>query len=343
MRYIGSKTKVLDFIIDTISQTGISISKDTVIADLFSGTVCVGEKFKSLGAKVITNDYMNFSYALQVAKIKFNSCPNGYHEKLEFLNGINENCELNGFFARNYTAECEYHRNYFSKNNASKIDAICTQLKKWLVQGDISDNMYWLLCASLVDAITKVSNVSGTYGSFLKIDDPRKYKNLILEPFEFFDNNQSNECYCEDIRTIIGKISGDILYLDPPYNSRQYAPYYHILETAVLYDNPDIYGKTGRRPYQDKLSPFCKKDEALEALIDIIIRANFKNIYISYSTDGIISVEDIMQSLNKLCRHNINKYDIFYKPYKRYKSNSSISDFVASNKKLKEIIVYVRK
>lgn len=341
MRYIGSKTKVLDFILETIQQTGVDVSKSTTIADLFSGTVCVAEKFKELGAKVITNDYLHFSYAIQVAKIKYNICPEDYHNRIEQLNSL-EGVEGN-FFAENYTLECRSQRNYFSIENAMKIDAICIQLKKWLKNKDICDDMYWLLCASLVDAITKVSNVSGTYGSFLKIDDPRKYKNIQLEEIEFVDNGQHNECYCKDISELIDEVSGDILYLDPPYNSRQYAPYYHILETAVLYDKPSIYGKTGRRPYQDKLSPFCKKDEALTALVDIIERARFDNIYISYSTDGIISVDSLKESLERLCGTSINSYQIFYKPYKRYKSNSGVSEFVAKNTKLKEMIVYVRK
>lgn len=341
MRYIGSKTKVLDFIVDTIQHTGVKITKDTTIADLFSGTVCVAERFKELGAKVITNDYLHFSYALQVAKIKYNNCPEDYHNRIKCLNDLEGG--TGDFFAENYTAECKNKRNYFSHKNAVKIDAICNRLKEWLESGEICDDMYWLLCASLVDAITKVSNVSGTYGSFLKIDDPRKYKSIILEEIEFVDNGQKNECYCKDISELINEVSGDILYLDPPYNSRQYAPYYHILETAVLYDRPAIYGKTGRRPYQDKLSPFCKKEEALLALIDIVKKAKFDNIYISYSTDGIISVDSLKEALDYLCEGEINSYQIFYKPYKRYKSNSGVSEFVANNTKLKEMIVYVRK
>lgn len=341
MRYIGSKTKVLDFIVETIQKTGVEISKDTIIADLFSGTVCVAERFKELGAKVITNDYLHFSYALQIAKIKYNICPEDYNERIKYLNELEH--KTGGFFAENYTAECKNERNYFSHENAVKIDAICQQLKAWLNSGEISNDMYWLLCASLVDAITKVSNVSGTYGSFLKINDPRKYKSIQLEETEFIDNGQINECYCKDIFDLIDEVSGDILYLDPPYNSRQYAPYYHILETAVLYDKPAIYGKTGRRPYQDKLSPFCKKEDALDALIDIVKRAKFENIYISYSTDGIISVDSMKEALEGLCGKEINSYQIFYKPYKRYKSNSGVSEFVANNIKLKEMIVYVRK
>lgn len=54
---------------------------------------------------------------------------------------------------------------------------------------------------------------------------------------------------------LITQIKGvDILYLDPPYNERQYAPKYHILETIAKWDNPKIQGITGmKRLYKPKI------------------------------------------------------------------------------------------
>lgn len=186
----------------------------------------------------------------------------------------------------------------------------------------------------MVDSITKVSNTSGTYGAFLKIDDPRKYREIQLLPFKFFDNQKENTSYCLDISDVIDGLQGDILYLDPPYNTRQYPPYYHILETAVLYDSPPIYGITGRRPYQEKLSPFCIKDKAMPAMLDIIKRAHFSNIYISYSTDGIIDYKELCEQLSAY-----GNVQCFFKPYRRYKSN----DGGDGGKRLKEILIHVRK
>lgn len=337
MRYIGSKNRILDFISSVIEETYGDVS-DAVFADLFSGTACVAEMFKRKGSKIISNDYLTFSYALQVAKIKINSLPVCKITYQQALDSLNELDGIDGFFAHEYTLEGtenkEYQRNYFSSSNAKKIDAICTQLKQWISCGDINSNMYYLLAASLVDAITKVSNTSGTYGAFLKIDDARKNKQIVLAPIEISSNGKQNECYCEDILSVIHKVKGDILYLDPPYNSRQYPPYYHILETAVLYDDPNIYGITGRRHYEEKLSPFCMKDHALPAMVQIIRSADFPHIYISYSTDGLIPYKDMMDDLS-----NYGKVECFYRDYRRYKSN----DGGATKKPLKEIIIYVQK
>lgn len=337
MRYIGSKTRILDFISDTVSQTFGTVN-GAVVADLFAGTCSVAEMFKKQNAQIITNDYLCFSYALQVAKATLNTepiCEISYADALSQLNTLNG---VDGFFFSEYTlegtAQSEYCRNYFDSYNAKKIDAICIKLAEWRQQTIISDDMFYLLSASLVDAITKVSNTSGTYGAFLKIDDQRKYKPLELLPFSFIDNGHTNAAYCRDITKLIDEVSGDILYLDPPYNGRQYPPYYHILETAVLYDKPNIYGVTGRRPYQELLSPFCMKDKTLSAMLDIAQRANFSDIYISYSTDGIMDYEELCDALSV-----VGDVKCFFKPYRRYKSNSGVE----TTNRVKEIIIYVKK
>lgn len=337
MRYIGSKYRVLDFIRETVEATYGNVAGATV-ADLFSGTVCVAQMFKGLNARLITNDYLYFSYALQVEKIKLNKPPISYERYCQLVFDLNSLAGKDGFFSSNYTIEGSadrgYQRNYFSVENARKIDAICLQLKAWMGEGSIPEDMYWLLVANLVDAITKVSNTSGTYGAFLKIDDERKFKPIALVASSFADNGQVNECHCADIFDLVDDVAGDILYLDPPYNSRQYPPYYHILETAALYDQPQIYGITGRRPYQDKLSPLCMKDKALPALVDIVKRAGFNHVYISYSTDGIIPHEELCEELQEF-----GEVQCFFKPYRRYKSN----DGGGFNDKLKEMIIYVKK
>ena len=204
-------------------------------------------------------------------------------------------------------------------------------------RGIISSEDFYFYKASLIDAVTKVSNTSGTYGSFLKINDNRKFKRIKLEPINVFDNNKNNECYCEDILQVIAHVSGDILYLDPPYNNRQYPPYYHILETVTLYDEPDIYGKTGRRHYEEMLSPLCMKEKAIPAMLDIIRQAKFKHCYISYSTDGIMPYKQLCEELGQY-----GEVNVFFRTYRRYKANSN-GNIEADKGKLKEIIIYVKK
>ncbi len=333
MRYIGSKNRILKFIDETITETYGNYSNATV-ADLFSGTGCVGEMFKLKGARVISNDYMHFSYAMQISRIKRNKIPRNYYRTIEELNTLQGK---EGFFFREYTESGRGKRNYFSEDNAKRIDAICLYLKEKLESKEISQEEFYFYKASLVDAVTKVSNTSGTYGSFLKINDNRKFKTIVLEPLTVTNNEKENECYCEDIMKVISHVKGDILYLDPPYNNRQYPPYYHILETVTLYDEPDIYGKTGRRHYEDMLSPLCMKERAVPTMVDIIREASFEHCYISYSTDGIMPYKELCKALEPY-----GEVKVFFKDYRRYKANSN-GNIEEDKGQLKEIIIYVKK
>ena len=337
MRYIGSKNNVLPFIDDVIEQTFGDV-RGCVFADLFSGTAIVGRHYKEKGARIISGDYMMFSYCLQMERIGLNRAPTSSKSYYQLVENLNELQGIRGFFFQNYTLEgsrgSEYERNYFSSENAVKIDAIREKIVELYDAGKISIEMKQLLKANLIDAVTNVSNTAGTYGAFQKKPDPRMYKTLKLQPSSFIDNGVENICMCAMIEDTIGLVSGDILYLDPPYNSRQYPPYYHILETIAMEDYPAIYGLTGRRPYKDKMSAFCKKAEALQALLEVIRKAKFNNVYLSYNSDGIVNIEELMAALST--NYSV---ELFTRPYRRYKSSSS----EGPSKLLKEIVLYAKK
>lgn len=343
MRYIGSKQPVLNFLEESIRSV-VGNVEDKVFADLFAGTTAVSKLFKKLGSKIVTNDYMTFSYIFQTAYIKVNSEPEfkklhrsgikNYQNVLFYLNNLKP---IKGFFYQNYCLEGSngYKRNYFSEANTKKIDAIMNQLRNWVQHGLISFEEDAVLRASLIEAVMGVSNISGTYGAFLKEDDKRKYKSLVLNQISFINSLHEHECYNEDISSTIRRVQGDILYLDPPYNQRQYPPYYHILETISLDDKPNIYGKTGRRPYKNMLSPFCVKNKAYEALKGVIENAQFQNIFLSYNTEGLLNVTKIKNLLSEY-----GNTEIFYKDHRRYKSNGNGKNH---NHDLKEVLFYVKK
>jgi len=340
MRFIGSKTKIINFIDETIHKE-IKPKKNMVFADLFAGTTVVSQHFKKLGYSVLSNDYLAFSYMLQLAYLKnsktptFNRLRIGDYQKV--LNHLNTLKPIKGFFYRNYCADSEdnsYKRNYFSKDNACKIDAILKKIDLWKSNKVITEIENAILRTSLIDAVIKVSNISGTYGAFLKKDDPRKFKSLELKPIVIIPSKRKHQCHHQDIMNLIPSVSGDILYLDPPYHQRQYPPYYHILETISLSDNPLIYGKTGRRPYKDKLSPFCIKARASKAFEELIRSSNFKHVFLSYNTEGLLKTGTLKDILSRYGDIQIYSYQ-----HRRYRSNSNGTN----HNKVREILFYVRK
>lgn len=211
---------------------------------------------------------------------------------------------------------------YFTNKNAVRIDFIRNTIESWRKQNLLEDYEYYYLLAALIDSVPSISNITGTYGAYLKTWDKRSFKDLELSRLEVYDNKRSNKAFNRDALELIDELDGDILYIDPPYNERQYAPNYHLLETIAQYDYPEIKGITGIRPYQEQKSPFCIKGKAAEAFEQLISKANFNNIVMSYSTDGIVPIEQIEQILRKYCISNtFKRYDIPYRSYKSKKDN----------------------
>lgn len=157
--------------------------------------------------------------------------------------------------------------------------------------------------------------------------------NLILKPAEIIINDYAHKVLNDDINIAIKKIHGDILYLDPPYNQRQYATNYHLLETIAKYDNPKIYGKTGLREYQSQKSLYCSKPEVKKAFKDLILNANVKYIFLSYNNEGLMTLNDIKEIMSLR-----GQYGNFKKEYSRFRADKN-RKYIAS--KTTEYLHYV--
>ena len=226
MNYIGSKLSLKSFIKDTILEISKIDNENKVFADLFAGTGVIGSEFKKMGYKVIANDIQHYSYILNKHFIENNSPIN--IELLEHLNSI-EGKE--GFIYNNYCIGSGSERNYFSDFNGKKCDAIRQELEKLYRDKAIDEHQYNYFLASLINSIDKHANTASVYGAFLKSLKKSAVKDFELELLPIIDGNKDGKAYNEDINILIKKIKGDILYLDPPYNARQYSANYHLLET----------------------------------------------------------------------------------------------------------------
>lgn len=135
------------------------------------------------------------------------------------------------FIARNYSPMEGSQRMYLSPANAMRIDFIRETIGSWREGNLISEEEFCYLLACLIEGVPSVSNITGTYGAYLKTWEKRSYKEFEMVRLPVIDNGRENRCFHTDANKLIGEIEGDILYMDPPYNTRQYAPNYHLLET----------------------------------------------------------------------------------------------------------------
>ena len=310
MNYIGSKYKLSYFISSSVKSIVGEDLSGKIFCDLFAGTGIVGRNFKKEVKKVISNDMEFYSYVLNKNYIE-------NHEFLDneiYIKELNETNGEEGFIFNEYSENGKANRLYFSEHNGKKIDAIRTKIEFWKTEKKISSALYYFLLASLLESADKVANTASVYGAFLKKIKKTAQKELILEPAIFEINSHSHEVYNEDSNLLIKKIEGDILYLDPPYNAREYGANYHLLNTIAKYDNFTPKGKTGLRDYSK--SAFCKKKEVEKSFDDLIKNANFKYIFLSYNNEGIMSSETIKKILS-----NYGKYDLLTTEYQRFRAD----------------------
>lgn len=336
MRYLGNKTKLLNEIETFIKER--SIEADTFF-DIFSGTGSVAEYFKDK-YKVSSNDYMTFSYHLQSSKVLNDKIPSFTklskylgQDAFVYLNNINfESENNNGYVAKNYS-HLSSERMYFSEENGYLIDTIRLLIEEWRKNELINKAERHYLLHCLLVATTKVSNTTGTYGAYLKNWDKRALKRILLEKQEILPG-RGIETYNKDSEELIKEISGDLLYIDPPYTNFNYSRGYHLLETIARYDNPKIKGITGVREEKSN-SNFSKKTQALKSFENLIRRANFKDVIISYSNHGIIPEKELLGMIEK---YSVGKVTIKYIDYREYKTINS-----PDKEPLKEFLIHFKK
>ena len=326
MRYIGNKINLLEFIEQPLKEKGITGTK---FCDIFAGTANVAKYFKKNGYTIISNDNMMYSYVFQKAYIENNSIPNfsGLNKIIKDVNidavfaHLNELEGQKGFVYKSFCIEgsknSKYERNYFTEENATKIDVMRDAIEDWKNKKLITENEYYILLCAIIEEIPFVSNIAGTYGAFLKNDDPRKFKTYTVKIPELIPSNKTHKSYQMDANELVKKIKCDVLYIDPPYNNRQYASNYHMWETVAVWDKQLLDRKTGLRPYKDQRSLYCFKAKCVKAFDDLIQNASCSHILFSYNTEGIIPNEQITRILSK--KGKVTQYE---KDYRRFKSNS---------------------
>lgn len=324
MKYIGNKTRLLSFIEKSMHDAGIPF--DGTFIDIFGGTGSVGAYFKRKGFKIVSNDIMSYSYFAQYLNVYISVWPlfnrvssNGIDGVLDILN--NPKLMKKGFVFDNFAPSGKFGRQYFSDTNAQRIDAIRDQIELWKNNNKISEKEYIVLVALLVDAADFVANISGTYGAYLKIWRSMALKPIILKKIELYNSYKDNEIYQEDANILIKHICGDVLYLDPPYNERQYAPNFHVLETLTVWDSPKLSGKTGQRDYSNKKSLYCQRNKAAMVLRQLVLEAKVKYIILSYNNEGIISREEIIKILSS--RGQLREYKQEYRRFRTEKDSDN--------------------
>ena len=313
-RYLGNKYKLLDFITCTIDRECHGIN---TVADIFAGTGAVASAFSD--KKIITNDFLYSNYICHCAWFS----PEKYDkEKIEhillYYNAVQP--EEDNYMSYNFADT------FFSLSDCRKIGFVREDIESKYRANKINERERAILITSLLYAMDKIANTCGHYDAYIKGATFSKSLELCL-PCASNTNNENNQCYCEDTNQLVERIEADLVYIDPPYNSRQYCDAYHLLENVARWEKPEVKGVALKMDRSHLKSDYCTAN-ATKAFEELISKIKAKYIVLSYNnmankgndrSNAKISDEDIMRILSRKGRVKVFSED--HKAFSAGKSN----------------------
>ena len=318
VRYIGNKTRLLPFIVRTLDKLGI---EPGTAHDAFSGTAAVGRALKQTGWRVASSDLMTYSYVFQRAYVVASRVPSlarltAAHESVRTAlrnsalrarvatrvtsDGVTPLAVLGeylatgaeprpGFLLRHFAPAGG--RMYFTEENALRIDTARELLHRWRTDGSVDDDAYFILLAALIEAADRVANTAGVYAAFIKQWQPNARRPLVIGP-EVPMPGRGSTAHIADAATVAAELGPiDLLYVDPPYNARQYAGYYHVPELIArgwFDETPVLRGKTGLIADRALRSEWCSARGAERALGGLLAATGARHLLVSYNSEGLL-------------------------------------------------------
>lgn len=302
IKYIGSKRKLIPSIQALIQ----SVLPEGRICDLFSGTARVSIALRQQGYEVWANDSASYASVIAMAYLRGESDAR-ITEMLRILNCLTPEP---GYFTETF---CEKSR-FFQPFNGAKVDAIRETIQAWKLEDVITPLEEAILLTSLLEAADRVDSTTGVQMAYLKQWAPRSFHPLELRELEFPTGPQGAASCCNANEFVSAKEPFDLVYLDPPYNQHAYRSNYHVWESLVRWDKPEVYGIACKRvDCQETKSPFNSKKTALSALESVVDGVNARYVLVSFNDEGFISLDQMTEMLG---RHgNLETFEVDHDRY----------------------------
>ena len=315
-RYLGNKYKLLPFITKVVNEECSDIDS---VADIFAGTGAVSSAFTE--KLLITNDMMYSNYICNYAW--FGAEEYDPQTIIDCVIRYNSLCDLED----NYMTD-NFSDTYFSRDDCAKIGYIREDIECLYENGSINKRERAILITSLLYAMDKIANTCGHYDAYRKGVVFEKTLELYV-PLAEIHNTADNQCYNTDANELVKDISADLVYIDPPYNSRQYCDAYHLLENVARWEKPKVFGVAKKMDRSAMKSKYCTQS-ATEAFEQLIGDIKAKYILLSYNnmaakgndrSNAKISDDDIMRILKQK-----GEVKVFSESYKAFTTGKSDID-----------------
>ena len=215
---------------------------------------------------------------------------------LRYLDGVEG---TRGPFYEAYCRSGRSRRLYFSRKNGLRIQAIRDVIEGWDSEGLVAPTEKAWLIACLIESADRVANTASVYGAYLKHvkrSARKRMRMVALKPAPSPHPPERHRVFCEDSLGLLERLADDdidLVYIDTPYNHRQYAANYHILETIARWDIREFEprGVTGLREAKELRSDFCLRSAVEEAYRQLFSRLRSKYVLLSYNDEGLLGRE----------------------------------------------------
>lgn len=321
MRYIGNKTRLLPFILRTLKRSGIPVG---TVHDAFAGTASVSRALKAEGWRVHSSDLLKSSYVFQRAYVVADCEEPSLAEMARELSHLPSRV---GFISRYFSPEGgsdSAGRMYFTPSNAGRIDAAREELEHWRHAGRIAEHTYYLLLAGIIEGADRVANTAGVYASYMKKWQPnarRSFEVVVEQPVKGSQPAEAHLMDATEAAKSIGDV--DLLYVDPPYNSRQYVAYYHIPEILAGGWNespPVIRGKVGLLAGDQGRSQWSHGRRVAKLFSGLLNATKASHALISFNSEGHLEPQALLSLLEKASVDG--QVSHFSQRYRRYRADS---------------------
>ena len=283
IKYIGSKRTLVPSILRAIGSLG----RVTSVLDLFSGTSRVGHAMKGAGYRVHANDHNAYAAALAACYVQADY-EDHYRAAARLIAEFNSLPGRPGYFTETF---CEKSR-FFQPKNGARIDAI----REAIVAKSLDPELEAVVLVALMEAADRVDSTTGLQMAYLKTWAPRAYNDIVLRVPNILPRSSTGKCSARRLEAADAatEVKADVTYIDPPYNQHSYLGNYHIWESLVLWDKPDVYGVACKRmDCRSRKSVFNSRRRFKAALRGLLraVRSNY--VVVSFNNEGYISRDEM--------------------------------------------------
>jgi adenine-specific DNA-methyltransferase len=283
IKYLGSKRLLVPQIVSLVG----GVSGVRTVVDLFSGTSRVGHALKREGLRVRANDHN--AYAATLARCYVQADRDDVLRDAErWIAELSALPPAPGWFTRRFSEEARY----FHPKNAARIEAIRARIAALALPPELEA----VLLVSLMEAADRVDSTTGVQMAYLKSWAPRAHNDLALRMPDVLPRAAAGkgEAHALDASEAARTLSGDVAYVDPPYNQHSYLGNYHVWETLVRWDAPETFGVANKRlDVKERKSAFNRRHAIAPAIADVLAHLDARVIVLSFSDEGFVSRDEI--------------------------------------------------